>query len=307
MGASLGAIALGISAVSAVYGGVSSSSAAHKNAKLSQYYAEYNAANAAAANAYNTAAIKATSMFNAASVLAEAKANASITDKLAEYNANILRTTADYNASLVEQVSEYNSLLTEKEAYQVWDEAGLDIFRLNQEVSKVKGSMVTAYAGAGVQLNHTDTPALALADTETQRLLDVFIIQHGADIKAGKLLNAAAQGRWEGEMEANKIRFEGYSKANSLLYSAQAKNRADMLNSQFAALNSTFQGAVNIRKLNVQSGIDTAAIKFQGAADAYKYRQNGDIALVHGLLEGAAYTAESAHAYVDAVSKPTDN
>jgi len=234
MGASyggyVGAIVGGVVGfVGGLFGGDDGSSA-----RTAQAYANYNARQVINAGYVNARNISAVSQAMVNMTMANAAFGVEMNAEVSAHNAELKSFLGDYNASLLED-----------QARQVWEASDLDITQMDNVFSRQLGNMKVGYGKSGVMMNQ-DSPLVAQIDAETQHQLDVMVVQHGADLKAHKLLDAAAMSRWEGNMAAATIMFEGRMNAMSnygnALMSAAGTTIQGNINSQMSMYNATVQG-----------------------------------------------------------------
>lgn len=239
-------------------------------------------ANAARAwGAYNAAMARRYSNFNAQSIEEIAKVNSLLLSSTAETNAKVTEALAQYNATLRVQTSEYNAQLLEKEAELVWQAEKLDQVIFARQAELLQKDTRARFASSGIDVNN-GSPVDYMVDQATQLHLESFIIRHNADIQAGKLLDAAALGRWQGEAEASAMMYEGAMNSQSL----------------------TTQASIQISQLNAQAAYDAVIERFSGEVrasqilsdaewKASQYRQEGLMSLLTGLFQGASWGSKS--------------
>jgi len=267
MGGPSGA-ATGFSIGSSIGGGIDARNIAYNNASNVYAMGQYNAAHTIAIGNYNASVIGATAVVNASLTAAGAVLGAQATTMVSMYNANLKLMMSNYNASLLED-----------EAELVWQAAELDVFQHRKAMEVVEGSARAAYGASGVLVDvATDTPSQALLDIETERELDVFIMRHNADIQAGKLLDAAAHTRWEGEQFAKQILFEGFTSSNLQMGQAMLGVVGEL-------------AGAGLRQNQIQwtSQMEANRIMTEAYYGAQNFKASGDQSLINGLLDGAKF------------------
>ena len=210
--------------------------------KIDLAYAKYNAQAALAAGAANASAIMAMAGFNSSMALAAGAMSA---------NSSLL--IAEYNGKLKSFIGDQNAKIYENDARLVWEKEQLDEFQMKQQFARQRGAMQVAYGASGVIMNQ-DSPMDAIVDAETKHAMDVMVLQHGADIQATKLHDAAARSRWEGNVMASQMAFEGRMNA------IEAQGNATLKSAGFGA----------------QGAIDSSAAKYNSELMAQKYLVAGN-------------------------------
>jgi hypothetical protein len=240
----------------------------------------------------NAAAVRVTGQYNAQHAVQVARYNASVARTVATANAGLAlmgatassqATTAitDYNARLQRAVSEYNASLLEDDAELIWQASELDVFQFERAAQVMRGAARAAYGASGVVLDiSTDTPSQVMLDMETEAALEVAIMRHNADIQAGRLLNAAAQSRWEGQVMANKILYEGYTSAS-----------LTMLQGAMGAAAELGLGYIQANQIEWQGARQAENILRNAWWGSEQYKQQGQQQLVDGLFRGLGYYA----------------
>lgn len=239
------------------------------NAKTDLRYAQYNADMVLKAGQANAAMIAGLAGANAAMTMAAAKFNVGIQSQVDQYNAQLRSFLGDYNASLLEN-----------EAALVWEAAELDLLQMEQQFQRDLGTMRVGYGKSGVLLDQ-DSPLQAQIDATTQHELDVMIVRHGADLQAKKLQDAAARSRWEGNVEAQSIMYEGYM--NGIMQFGQAA---------LTAAGQVVQGNANAAMTMFNSQIQANQILVGGQQDYATYKSADRQAMMNGLFgaAGSLYT-----------------
>lgn len=231
--------------------------------------------------AYNAAQARRFSEFNADSIRALADINIALLETSTEINVNITEALAQYNATLRVQASEYNAQLLEKEAELVWQAQELDQALFQRQADILKKDTRAKFAASGVEIN-TGSPVEFMVDQSTQLYLESFIIRHNAEIQMGKLLDAAALGRWQGEAEAAALLFEGSMQSLSI----------------------ETQKDIQVSNLSAQAAYDVAMERFSGSIRSYQilsdakwkasqYEQEGIMSLISGLFQGASWATKA--------------
>ncbi len=295
LGTGIGAVAgtfmgnpwLGAQMGAAVGGGIDGRSNSRANARASRTAAQYNYQQTLRTAKFNNQISSAVTAANNAVIMGAAQVTSGITQQIALYNAELKRTVANHNA-----------LLLENEAELVYEAAELDAEQFIRAADQQQGAMKVAYGASGVVMDDPrDTPSQRLLDAEIEEELEVSIIRHNADIQASKLLLGAATSRWEGEVAANQIIFEGFSSANANMVQAGAQ-----------VIGNTAQTALDnaARTFNARSRADE--ILYRGNLDAWQFRKQGDQALTRGLFgAGMAYAGYKANTAGNNVAPYTNN
>jgi len=252
----------------ALYSAFSSYSANRRNAKLADEWAQYNAAIAAGVGRANAQAASNFANVNAAMVMMGAQAEAAMASQMAAYNAGIRL-----------QVAEYNARMIENEIPVLWDQANLDIFNLGQEMDQLVGSNRAMYGASGVRLDE-GTPLDVEVSNRTQEAMEVAIIRHNADVSAARLVDQAAKSRWEGQVEAGQIMYEG--RMSGALSLARGTMQAGGI---------LAQGSYDSAMLKYNAAVNSRQITMGGRIKAADYRAAGDRALVDGLFHSASQGA----------------
>lgn len=248
-------------------------------AKTAQAYANYNAQQVINAGYVNARNISAVSQATVDMTLANADFGVEMNAKVAQHNAELKSFLGDYNASLLED-----------QARQVWEASDLDITQMNNVFSRQLGNMKVGYGKSGVMMNQ-DSPLTAQIDAETQHQLDVMVVQHGADLKAHKLLDSAAMSRWEGNMAAATIMFEGRMNALS-----------NYGNALMSAAGTTIQGNVNSQMSMYNATVQGNQIGMGGNAAHAAYQAQDAQALTSGTMQGVTKAASYDWGSLDSTS-----
>lgn len=198
-----------------------------------------------------------------------------------------------YNASLQDFLGEYNAGLLEEEAATTWRAADLSIEQMQQEHDRANGIMRTQYGASGVLLDQ-DSALIADIDARTQQEMDVMIVRYNADQQAKKFLDAAAKSRWDGDMAAETIMFEG--KMNRL---------AAVSNVTLATSGAYFQTKMNADMTYYNATLQGNQI-YEGGNQAYaNWEASDNQALVSGLFSAASTAASSYAQYKTPTSSAT--
>ena len=259
--------------------GAASSRQARQYADAARAWGEYNAAQA-----------RKYADFNARSILAVADLNSQMVGLEASMNSTITTEIAKYNAAIRVQAAEYNAQLLEKEAELVWQQQELDQMIWQRESERTMKQTRAKFGSAGIEVN-VGSPVDYMVDQATQAKLESFVIRHNADIQMGKLLDAAALGRWEGEQEAA-----------ALIYQAQLEN-----------LSLTTTASMQMNAINVQGAYDAIMARYSGEMQANEilfnaewqaseYRAAATNSLLGGLFSGASWASRS-YAYYNTYDK----
>lgn len=250
--------------------GYMGSEASQRNADASRAWGAYNAAQARRFSEFNADAIEKLASINSALIDASTETNVKITEALSQYN-----------ATLRVQAAEYNAKLLEKEAELVWQSQELDQEIFARQASILQKETRARFASSGVDVN-SGSPVDYMVDQSTQIHLESFIIRHNAEIQMGKLLDAAALGRWQGEAEASAIMFQGAME--SLTLETQANIQMSQLNSQAAydAIMTRYSGELR-----------ASQILNDATWQASQYEQEGTMSLITGLFQGASWAAKA--------------
>ena len=259
-----------ITVASAIYGAVSTSQANKRNAQLTNEWAQYNAAVAQGVGRANAQSARDFAVLNASMATLGAQTEAAIAVKAAEYNAGIRL-----------QVAEYNARMIEKEIPLIWDQANLDIFNLGQEMDQLIGSNRAMYGASGVRLDE-GTPLDVEISNRTQEAMEVAIIRHNADVAAARLVDQAAMSRWEGQVEAGQIMYEGRM-SGALSLARGTMQAGGML----------AQGSYDSAMIKYNAAVNSNQITWGGKIKAADYRAAGDRALVDGMFNAASRGAQA--------------
>jgi hypothetical protein len=238
------------------------------NAVASEAWGRYNASLALQFAEFNANSIEQLGAINAEFIFQSAESQAKITEALAQYNAALRVQTAEYNAQLLE-----------KEAALVWEAQELDQVLFAREAETRLKEMRATFGSSGVDVN-TGTPVDYLVDQSTQAHLEAFIIRHNADIQMGKLLDAAALGRWEGEAEAAAMIFQGQMEAASLRLEGQMQSTMTEIQAGYDAVMARFEGEIRASQIISESLWQSS-----------QYNQSAIQSIFSGLFQGASWAA----------------
>jgi len=264
-----------IAAASAIYGGISGSSAAKRNAN-----------NALAVSLYNSRMNLQTGLLNANAITAATMASNAASWAIAQIGAHDTMAIAEYNADLKMLVADYNAQVISQEAYYIWDAANTDVTLIERDLARTKGDILVAYGASGVQINETDSVADAMIAAGTEAELNKFIVRHGADIQALKVRNEAARSRWDGYVAAQQITYEGSMGAQSQLMQAGINIAGN-----------TAQGRINASTTWANAQIGAANVLFGGVTDSASYRAQSSQAMTNGMFQAGAQGAQAYFAY----------
>ena len=261
---------LGAQVGASIGGGIDRMNQLNNNADAVIQASQFNSAHALQVAEFNAQFTQATSFANASISLLGASLSALTTEAVTAYNANVATVVSEYNASLFEQ-----------EAGLVYESLELDIDQFERVAAQAKGTATVFYGASGVVIDEPrDTPANTLLDMDIERDLEIAIMRHNADIQAGKLLTAAAQTRFQGQVQTQQILFEGLTAAN-----------LTRLQGGLSAIGTTTQGALDASIIRTQGTLDARAITANALIDANQFRKAGDQALFDGLFQGAKIIA----------------
>ncbi len=253
-----------MAAVSAVGTVVSANSAAAQNSNQEAW----NRYNAQMGHNTNTANIQSQTMlglFNASMQMKVAKTNAAAGVDLAEYNASQIQTAAIYN-----------DLLLAEEERLLWEAHDLDQELMAAQRLRERGNIVGAQASSGLTIGEGSLKDVVV-DQKAQEAMDAFVVRHSADIGAAKIRNARAQGAWQGEMQIQKIMYEG-----------QLGSAMMVKNAQLAAMGQIMETAMS-SKANTTSAQHALASGMSGATQQASANQATISSnLTQGLFSAAA-------------------
>jgi len=148
-----------------------------------------------------------------------AQINAQAAIGLGKAQAGAILGAAGYNESITRATVQYNDLLFEEELKGIWEQEDLDLRLLEQQRAQERGIIVAGQAASGTVIGEGSNEDVLIFQ-RTQAVLDAFVIRHNADIQANEIMNARARNLWEGEVQANKIRYEGSLSASVAMTNA---------------------------------------------------------------------------------------
>lgn len=259
--------------IGGVIGGVAglfSGGAADAQQKNRQAWARYNALMDYNNNQQNLTSQFALGAMNTMMSMAAASARAQANNALIEWN-----------VKQIFQTMEYNDALFEEDLARNWEEAGLDLMQLSQQRALERGAIVAGQSASGTVIGQGSN-ADVLVSQKTMEAMDAFIVQRGADMQAADIRNARARSWWEGEMQAQKIMFEG-----------SLQNTVDLTNTAMQAAGSMFSNT-----LAFQSGMQTSGNKYASDMSSvrldqqnYSFAQNQQ--LISSLFSAAQKGAQT--------------
>jgi hypothetical protein len=180
----------------------------------------------------------------------------------------------------------------ESEVGRIWESADLDITQIENQGSKLKGEILSAYGASGAQINDTDSVADALTNAESATEMQKLIIRHGADIRATEVMNQGARSRWDGYMSASQIVYEG-AKANMGALGQTA----------IGIVGNTIQGQIDARMTYENAVRGAATTMSGGSAQGQMYSSQAAQAMANGLFTAAGSMASM---YVASRNPTTD-
>lgn len=269
--------AVGLSIGGSVGGGVDEYTTGMSNSSTARATAEYNAAANKAVSDYNADVYMATGEANAHNIMAVAGANASVTRQFADFSADLDEAVAIRNAEIIGLVTEYNATLNENEARYVLEEAEIQVDQTDKQVRQLIGKNRAYYAGAGVQLE-SGSPRDAEIDVRTQGDIDIAIIRRGAQIEAAKFQDAAAMGRWEGNLQQATTLWEGFAGGTLTRYQGE-----------LSAWQTETQGALNATTILTEATNRSNLARYQGEVNSMMTTYNGNVQA--DLFESSAQTS----------------
>lgn len=201
-----------VTAVPYIYKGITGSKTASDQSDAT--------ANTALANAI---AINSAAQVNANSILSMAKINEmnALASAKAENDNTSLITS--YNVKSTLFLSEYEATLLDNEALLTAESANLDIKQLAINQAQAIGDMKVSHGASGAIMGQ-DSSKQSIDSALQQQEFERFVVRRGADIQIGKLQDAAAISRWQGQQTAGKIALEGQIIENNNTTGALLKN-----------------------------------------------------------------------------------
>lgn len=249
-------VSAAVEAAPYVYSAFSSSSSRSNQAGLDADYAMSNSLVTRQAGAANANSIMAVAGVNAKLALASAQSN------------NLkLKAVTEYNSEKSILLGEYNAQLQEQEALLVLEKANLDLVQLRKQQERQIGNIAVAHGASGAIMNQ-DTPGMVIADAETQAEDERFIVQRGADVQFSKLMDSAAQSRWAGYEQANKMIME-----NNLIMSNNDTN------AKLSAIGTTTQGYMDASTTKYNAGVKADQVFQNGMLSSNSNNYMGSQAL----------------------------
>ena len=118
-------------------------------------------------------------------------------------------------AKSYQRQGEFNAQVYEQQAGMIQEQKKLEEYQYNRRAAKLRGSIISRTAGAGVLLS--GSPLALLIDSETQLQYDKAIGQYNLDVQSRFAQSAAANARYAGQEQARLAKFTGYSKALSTI------------------------------------------------------------------------------------------
>lgn len=215
---------------------------------------------------------------NIKSETAITEANASTLATVTGYQNRSIMADADTNIAILQATTLYNDSLLDDELALVWEQAGLDIKLLADQRSRERGTIVANQAGSGTMIGEGSN-ADVLIDQKTQENLDAFVIQYGADIRAGQIIDTKNKNLWEGEMAIKKLSWES--------------EKATQLNSTNAQIQIESMAAQQNIK-NISSNITASSAKTAASAGAAQTISNANMQASNTLVGGLFGAASSA-------------
>lgn len=191
---------------------------------------------------------------------------------MANMNAQNIYEDAKLNASYAQKVGFYNSQLLRDEAEAVYEQLELDEQQLEKRLDIMSGNMRVAYAASGVMLDQ-DSPLQAEVSHRAEGALETDVMRYNANLKASKLLDAAALGQWETDRAVEQIMYEGKMKYLGATYGA-----AIQIGQQAMSL----ANQANVLQYNAVS--QGAKISMTGVFQEAQYAQAATNALISGLF-----------------------
>lgn len=200
-------------------------------------------ANQAKWNQYNTNMQYGVDMANIMSSAVGANFNARMAIQQGMAEAEYSVASAEYNSGLVYSTTLYNDALLEEELSIMWDGVGLDIEQLEMARAVERGGIVAQQAASGTTIGDGSNEDVVV-DQMTMEALDAFAVRHNGTVQAAKIGNARAKGLWEGQMEIDRIIYEGNmgsviamnnasAQATSIVGNARLGTAAAALSAQF--------------------------------------------------------------------------
>jgi len=199
----------------------------------------------------------------------------------ASAQASAIMGAAGFNASMVRATTQYNDLLMKEEEDLLWEQMDLDLKLLGQQRAQERGEIIANQAASGTVIGEGSNADVVISQ-KTQEALDAFVVRHGADVQANKIMNSRARNMWEGEAQVRKIAYEG------------------QLGASVAMANANIAATTGLATAQIQAQADRQSAWYQlmagmsGAnytqSNAYQQSQN---TLTHGLFSAAGQAVSS--------------
>lgn len=236
---------------------------ARRNARAVQQMARYNASMAIREARENSNRTMATAMFNSM-----------VHSEAASVKSSLVMADASYNAKMNWLVGDYNAKLLERESKLLWQEHDLAKYLYQKNLERTTSSITSTFAASGIELgNAGEAPEVAVLDNQSQGALQLFIMKHGTDVKAKKLLESAAKSRWSAAVESNNIIAKGASQAIGT-----------QTNANISSLGLMAQATVDADAMQRQGAFRANALLHGASWQASQYNRAGQQQFVNGLI-----------------------
>jgi len=202
--------------------------------------------------------------------------NAAAGAQLAGFNAKQTMEVARYNADLKLIIGEYDAKLQEDEAYNIWKANDLDVMQKEQEFSKQMG-LTEVHQGASGVIMGQDSMLDVLVDQQIQNDLDLMVIKHSADMQAQKMLDGAARSRWDGQMAADQIMYEG-----------QVNSQATLVNASIQNSTALAQAKINIGMMEHNALVSSQRTWYEGQMGFTSHTQQGQQQMTSGMFQAGS-------------------
>lgn len=252
-------------------------------AVLAQVAGTVYSANTAANNANRAQAIGGVNAYNtirtgreqATMALLAARFNSGVLTSQVKAKTDASRATAKYNADLLIQTANYNSLLYEEEIDSVFEAAELDSQVLEVATHKAVGALEARQSVSGVVMGQ-DSNADAVMSIMAESALEDLVIKTNAKTKAKGLLNSAAQGEWQANMEGRRLQYE-----------AQVNGDAERFSTSMQAMSTLFDG--KMQAWAATSGASNRAFEtlFSSAQTYDNYEDQSTAIAISGIANAA--------------------
>jgi hypothetical protein len=267
-----------------IYQGSSGRRTARMNARAAREMGEYNASMALWEARENANRVLATSAFNSMVNMGLASSKAALAFENAKYNADINWYIGDYNARLLE-----------REEQLLWQEHDLAKYLYKESLKKTTSSITATYAASGIELGNVgEVSEVAIIDHKTQGALQLFIMQHGAEVKAKKLLESAARGRATAAMESNNIMYQG-----------MVSGLGEVTNAKIGAIGNMMQGMFDAEYIKRQGRIKANSMLMGASWTESQYNRQGSQMFTTGLLNAGGQVARGASGYITSTYNPS--